>query len=740
MGADLRDVKRNWRLSSLICLASIFWVKWKTKRPVGYPATRKLRVSCGASNSVILNPLSELLSFSQCDASGHTFRCNSLFWIFCHHVTLLPQPYNFQVRVASCFRGCFRASTSTHPGKKLTRKPNWSHISDNGSLNIQKLRSRGFEVVRKRNLEIMSLGRLGRVNEARNLFDEMTHRDDVSYNSMVTVYLKNNDLSSAELLFKAMPERNIVVESAMIDGYVKAGRLDDARHVFDGMTEKNEFSWTSLISGYFKSGQVEEGRRLFDQMPVKNVVSWTTIVLGYARNGFLNQARSFFDLMPEKNTIAWTAMIKAYLEHDHFIEAYKLFHEMPQRNLYSWNIMISGCLSSNRVNEAIQLFDSMPQRNAISWTIMVSGLARNKMINSARKYFDQMPNKDIAAWNAMIAAYVDEELMDEAHELFTLMPEKNVVTWNTLIYGYTRNSNDGNALNYFALMLRSGFEPDETTMTSVVTSSNGMLELMQAHAHVTRLGFEQNTSLTNALITTYSKSGDFGSAWLAFEQLKSKDAVSWTAMIIAYSNHGLGYHALQAFACMLRAGTTPDAITFVGLLSACSHIGLVNKGRRLFNSMREAYNLNPKAEHCACLVDILGRAGLLDEAMDIMCKMPPSERDEVVLGALLGACKLHGDAMLANSIGGKLLELQPSSSGGYALLANAYAAEGKWDECAQVRKKMRERSVKRIPGYSQIEVRGKNHVFVVGDRSHPQVDEIYGLLLQNLQPLMREMV
>ncbi|XP_028762800.1 pentatricopeptide repeat-containing protein At4g02750-like [Neltuma alba] len=642
--------------------------------------------------------------------------------------------------VTSRLRGCFRASTSNHPRKDLARKPNWSLISDNGSLSLRKLRPRGSEVVRKCNVEIISLGRLGRVNEARKLFDEMAHRDDVSYNSMITVYLKNNDLSSAELLFKAMPERNTVAESAMIDGYVKAGRLDDARDVFDSMTEKNEFSWTSLISGYFKSGKVEEGRRIFDQIPVKNVVSWTTTVLGYARNGFLNEARKFFDLMPEKNIIAWTVMIKSYLEHDHFFEAAKLFHEMPQRNMYSWNIMISGCLSSNRVNEAIQLFDSMPQRSSISWTIMVSGLARNKMIDSARKYFDQMPNKDIAAWNAMIAAYLMKGLMDEAHELFILMPEKNIVTWNTLIDGYTRTCDEGSALKYFVLMLRSGFRPDKATMTSVVISSNGMLELMQAHAQVIHLGFEQDTSLTNALINMYSKSGDLRAAWLAFEQLKLKDAVSWTSMIVAYSNHGHGYHALQAFACMLRSGATPDAITFLGLLSACSHTGLVNKGRRLFDSMRDAYNLKAKAEHYACLVDIVGRAGLLNEAIDIVVKMPPSERDGVVLGALLGACKLRGDAKTANSIGEKLLELDPSSSGGYALLANAYAAEGKWDEFAQVKKKMRERSVKRRPGYSLIEVRGKNHVFVVGDRSHPQIEEIYGLLLQNLQPLMREMV
>nr|KYP62788.1 Pentatricopeptide repeat-containing protein At1g09410 family [Cajanus cajan] len=525
----------------------------------------------------------------------------------------------------------------------------------------------------------------------------------------------------------------------MIDGYTKVGLLDEARRVFDSMTQRNAFSWTSLVSGYFSCGRIEEALHLFDQMPGRNVVSWTIVVLGFARNGLVDHARKFFDLMPEKNVIAWTAMVKAYLDNGCFSEAYKLFLEMPERNVRSWNIMISGCLRANRVSEAIGLFESMPDKNHVSWTAMVSGLAQNKMIDIARKYFDLMPYKDMAAWTAMIAACVDEELMEEAREFFDLMPEKNVGCWNTIIDGYARNGDVGEALRLFVLMLRSCFRPNETTMTSIVTSCDGMVELMQAHAMVIRLGFEHNTWLTNALITLYSKSGDLCSARFVFDLLNSKDVVSWTAMIVAYSNHGHGHHALQVFARMLISGIKPDEVTFVGLLSACSHVGLVNQGRRLFDSMKGTYNLNPKAVHYSCLVDILGRAGLMDEAMDVVSTTPPSERDEAVFVALLGACRVHGDVAIANSIGEMLLELEPSSSGGYVLLANTYAAEGQWDEFAQVRKRMKERKVKKIPGYSQIQIKGKNHVFVVGERSHSQIEEIYRVLQQNLRPLMREM-
>ena len=640
------------------------------------------------------------------------------------------------------FLSHFKASFSTHPGKDSPKTPNWALISNaTKTLTPKKLSpsSSCDAALHKLNAEISILGRHGKVKEARNVFDEMPHRDVVSYNSMIAVYLKNKDLPRAESMFKAMPHKSIVAESAMIDGYAKAGRLEDARKVFVEMSERNVFSWTSMVSGYFGCGRVDEGIRLFCEMPEKNVVSWTAVVSGLARNGLVDQARKFFDLMPEKNVIAWTAMVKSYLDNGCFGKAYKLFLEMPERNIRSWNIMISGCFSANRVDEAIVLFESMPDRSHVSWTAMVSGLAQNKMIGAARKYFDLMPNKDVAAWAAMITAYVDEVLMDEASELFNLMPEKNVVTWNMIIDGYARIGDEGEALRLFILMLRSCFRPNETTMTTVVTSCDGMVELMQAHAMIIRLGFEHDTWLTNALITLYSKSGDLCSARLVFELLKSKDVVSWTAMIVAYANYGHGHHALQLFARMLVSGIKPDEVTFVGLLSACRHAGLVNQGRRLFDSIKGTYNLNPKAEHYSCLVDILGRAGLVDESMDVVSTIPPSERDEAVLVALLGACKLHGDVTIANSIGEKLLEFESSSSGGYVLLANTFAAEGQWDEFAQVRKRMRERNVKKIPGYSQIQVKGKNHVFFVGDRSHPQVEDIYRMLQHNLQPLMREM-
>ncbi|KAM1154879.1 hypothetical protein ACFX15_036492 [Malus domestica] len=274
--------------------------------------------------------------------------------------------------------------------------------------------------------------------------------------------------------------------------------------------------------------------------------------------------------------------------------------------------MVSGYLNANRVSEAIELSNSMPPRNTMSWTTMVTGLAQNKMARLAREYFDRMPNKDVVAWNAMIT-YVDEGLVAEASELFCLMRERNIVTWNVMIGGYAKSGAKEEALKHLIFMLQFCFKPNGTIMTSVLSSSEGMMELMQAHLLVICHG---NTLVANVLIDMYARNGDVTSVRHVFEHLgDNKDAVSWAAMILAFSNHGYGHHALQVFVQMLRSGAKPD--------------------------------------------------GLVDEAaqVEVVCRMPACKQDAAVLGALLGAHKLRGDVTMANCIGKRLVELEPASSG-----------------------------------------------------------------------------
>ncbi|KAK8965391.1 Pentatricopeptide repeat-containing protein [Platanthera guangdongensis] len=589
------------------------------------------------------------------------------------------------------------------------------------------------------NLRLSALGRRGDIDGARALFDQMPRRDVVTYASMIDLHIKNGDLPRAEALFGMIPARNVVTDSAMIDGLAKAGRVDEARELFDRMPARNVFTWTILLSGYLRSGDVPAARRVFDEMPEKNVVSWTTMVLGYARNGLLSDARVLFDLMPERNVVAWTAMINAYVDGGAIEDAAELFDRMPQRNFNSWNIMIKGYLQCNRIRDAVDLFESMPRKNTVSWTTMVSGLAQNKMIDGARKMFDLMPVRDTAAWNAMITAYASNGEMGMAADLFDSMQQKNVVTWNVMIDGYAKNGSHSEAMSTLLRMLRSSEKPNATSLTSLLGACDSMITGTEVHAFAMKLAFLSNICLGNAVVVTYSRNGDLGSAWLAFDELRYKDVVSWTSMILAFANHGRGLFALNLFAKMLGFGAQPDAVTFVGLLSACSHAGLVAKGRKIFDSMRRAYGVEPKAEHYSSLVDILGRAGRVSEASVVLNQVPQSEKDAVVLGAMLGACRVHGEVEIASQIADDLIDQDPSNAGNFVILANIYASNGNWNDVARVRKTMKANRVEKVPGFSQIDVKTSSHVLFAGDRSHSQCDAIYAMLDELLIPQMKGM-
>ncbi|KAG6499096.1 pentatricopeptide repeat-containing protein At4g02750-like [Zingiber officinale] len=593
--------------------------------------------------------------------------------------------------------------------------------------------------IRSCNEMLSSIGRARGIDEARALFDRMPQRDLVTYASMISLYLKDGLLQQAEALFRRLPRRTVVIESAMIDGYAKAGRLEEAQKVFDAMEERNVVSWTSLLSGYCRLGRIDEARWIFDQMPTRNVVSWTTMLLGYARSGLLEVARELFEQMPERNVVAWTAMIKGYIENGYIDYARELFDRMPEPNVYTWNIMISGYLDSDRAEDAMHLFQLMPYKNTVSWTTMVSGMARKGLTVQAWELFEQMPIKDIAAWNAMITAYVNKGFMNEARMLFDSMPKRNIVTWNAMTDGYAKNGFKDEAMRLLICMLRSLVKPNEATLTGILANSDSNIVVREIHGLANRLGFNSNTSFMNALINLYSRTGDLNSAWLTFHEVEIKDVISWTAMILAYSNHGHSDYALELFALMLRHEVMPDGITYLGVLSACSHAGLVEKGKKIFGSMERIYDLEPTAEHYSCLVDLLGRAGQLEEAKAMVMKMPASKRDEVVLGALLGACKLHDQVEEACNVGEELIELDPSSSGGYVLLANIHASQGQWTDVARLRKMMKERKVKKVPGISHIEVNTKDHVFFAGDRSHPEAKQIYAMLKEELLPHMKDM-
>eukprot|EP01018_Ginkgo_biloba_P025333 Gb_35278 [translate_table: standard] len=382
------------------------------------------------------------------------------------------------------------------------------------------------------------------------------------------------------------------------------------------------------------------------------------------------------------------------------------------------------------IDNARQVFDTISERNVVSWNAMISGYAQNGRIEDAEELFDKMPERNVVSWTTMVAGYVQNGTVEIARHVFDKMSERSVVSWTAMIAGYAQNGHGEEALKLFYQMQSTGTKPNQSTFSSILNACAGCAALNQGkHVHVSiiKTGFQSDVVLWSALVDMYAKCGSIQEALHAFNKMPERNAVSWNAMITGYAQHGYGKEALQLFEQMQHRGIKPNSITFVGVLSACRHAGLVDEGWRYFSSMDQDHCIVPEAEHYACMVDLIGRAGHLDEAEAFINKMP-FKPDVVVWGALLGACRIHVNMELGECAAEHLLELEPQNAAAYVLLSNIYAATGRWDDVVKVRKMMKDRGVKKRPGCSWIEVENREHAFVVADRSHPRTKEIYAAL------------
>ncbi|ESQ30672.1 hypothetical protein EUTSA_v10011306mg [Eutrema salsugineum] len=509
--------------------------------------------------------------------------------------------------------------------------------------------------IKEWNVAISSYMRNGRCNEALRVFERMPRWSSVSYNAMISGYLRNGEFESARKLFDEMPERDLVSWNVMIKGYVRNRNLGKARELFESMPERDVCSWTTILSGYAQSECVDEARRVFDRMPERDVVSWNTIISGYAQNGDIVKARKLFDESPAQDVFTWTAMVSGYVQNGMVEEARELFDKMPERNEVSWNAMIAGYVQDERMELAKELFDIMPFRNVSTWNTMITGYAQCGDVSEAKKLFDKMPKRDPVSWAAMIAGYSQCGHGYEALRLFVQVER------------------EGGRLNRFS------FSSALITCADVVALELGK----QLHGRLVKGGYETRCFVGNALLSMYCKCGSIEEAYDLFEEMTGKDIFSWNTMIAGYSRHGFGEEALRFFESMKREGLKPDDATLVAVLTACSHTGLVDKGRQYFYTMTQDFGVTPNSQHYACMVDLLGRAGLLEEAHNLMKNMP-FEPDGAMWKTLLSASKL--------------------------------------------RKRMLNQGVKIFKGYSWIEIQNKTHTFYVGGEFHPEKDEIYAFL------------
>ncbi|XP_062183618.1 pentatricopeptide repeat-containing protein At5g56310-like [Phragmites australis] len=354
-------------------------------------------------------------------------------------------------------------------------------------------------------------------------------------------------------------------------------------------------------------------------------------------------------------------------------------------------------------------------------------------VAAARSVFDEMVDRDVVAWNVMMAGYVKAGDLVRARELFDAMPERNVVSWTTVIGAYAQMRRPEEAIEVFRRMqMEEGIEPDGVALLSVLSACGdlGAVDLGEwVHRFVVRRRLCQEIPLMNAIIDLYVKCGCIEKALEVFDGMKQKSVVTWTTVIAGFALHGLGLEAVEMFRRMERENVAPNDVTFLAILSACSHVGLTDLGRWCFNIMVSHYGIKPRVEHYGCMVDLLGRAGSLTEAQDLVQHMP-FKANAAIWGALLSAARTHADAGLGEQALLHLIQLEPHNSGNYILLSNIYAEHERWDDVSKLRKAMKERGLRNVPGASSIEVNGMVHEFTSRDGSHPSLHKICEVLCE----------
>lgn len=594
---------------------------------------------------------------------------------------------------------------------------------------------------------------LGNIKKARELFDEtpLDIRDSVFYNAMITAYSRNEDGHACFKLFRQM-----LHDEFRPDNFTFTSVLGGLAHIVDREMQCKQMHCmvlksgagfvtsvlNALVSVYVNCAITFEARKLFDEMNEKDELSWTTMVTGYIRNDELDAARELVDGMSEKLGVAWNAMISGYVHHGHYNEALDMFRKMYFKGIkmdeFTYTSIISGCAHAGLFHLGKQLHCYvlrteykprpdflLPVNNAL-----VTLYWKCDKVDWAREIFNNMPVRDLVSWNVILCGYVNAGRIDEGRSFFREMPERNHLTWTVMISGLAQNGFGEEGLKLFNQMKSEGFEPCDYAFTGAITSCAmlGALENgRQLHAQLVRLGFDSSLSAANALITMYARCGVVEAANELFLMMPCVDSVSWNAMIAALGQHGHGVQALELFEKMLKEGIVPDRITFLTILSACSHAGLVRDGQYYFNSMHRLYGITPGEDHYARLVDLLCRSGKLLEAKDVITSMP-FEPGAPVWEALLAGCRTHGNIDLGIQAAERLIQLLPQHDGSYVLLSNMYATAGRWDDMANVRKLMRDRGVRKEPGCSWVEVENKVHVFLVDDTAHPEVQAIYNYL------------
>ncbi|XP_027183474.1 pentatricopeptide repeat-containing protein At2g20540 [Coffea eugenioides] len=459
--------------------------------------------------------------------------------------------------------------------------------------------------------------------------------------------------------------------------------------------------------------------------------------------GEIQYASLLFRQVLEPNIFLCNAIIRAYTNKQMYlltINVYKQMLKQPQGeepifpDKFTYPFVLRSCGGLLNVCLGKQVHGHVCKyglrSNRVIENSMLDMYVKCDDMREAHKLFDEMGERDVISWNSLISGHIKLGHLRRARSLFDEMPNKNIVSWTAMISGYTKLGCYGDALDVFRRMQMVGVEPDWISLVAVLPACAqlGALEVGKwIHFYAEKKGFLRKTCVCNALIEMYAKCGSLNEAWQLFDCISERDVISWSTMIGALANHGRANEAIELFEEMIRARVEPNEITFVGLLSACGHAGLVNEGLWYFDSMRNNHTIEPGIEHYGCLVDLLGRTGCLERALKLIKSMPMAP-DSAIWGSLLSSCRIYRNLEIAVVAMERLLELEPDDTGNYVMLANIYADLGKWDSVSRMRKFIRSKSMNKTPGCSSIEANNSVQEFVSGDDSKPFTKDLYWIL------------
>lgn len=624
----------------------------------------------------------------------------------------------------------------------------------------------------------------GLIREAQNLFDEMPDRNVFSWNALISAHIKARNLSQAKLIFESASVRDLVTYNSILSGYVSADGYETyALELFIEMLRDrykigmDDFTFTTMVNLFAKLSMLSYGRQVHSYM-IKtandiNRFALSSLINMYSKCGSFQAAREVFNGGEEvADIISKNSMVAACCREGEMDLALNLFwRESEFNDTVSWNTLISGFAQNGYEEESLKLFVCMMDNGVkcnertfasllsacsalknlklgkeIHAWVLRNGLGLNPFIESGlidvyckcgnMKYAEAMHLasriESSCFVTSMIVGYSSQGNMVKARKLFDSLDEKNAIIWTALFTGYVKLQQCEAVFELF-----TEFRSKELTVPDdlIIVSLLGACALQAAlspgkeiHGYVLRMRILMDKKMATAVVDMYSKCGSITYAENTFQKVTERDSVLYNVMIAGYAHHGHENEAIQLFQEMLEKGIKPNEVTYVALLSACRHRGLVDLGETFFNSMTDKHSIPPEIDHYTCMIDLYGRANQLEKALSLMKKIPIEQQDATILGAFLNACGLNRNAELAKQVEENLLKIETKNGARYVQLANVYAAEGNWAEMRRIRKQMRENKAKRFAGCSWVYLENGVHVFTSGDRTHRNAYSIYSML------------